>query len=199
MPYKDKAAANAYRKAWYASSADGRERAKAQSKAWYASNKARKAATGKAWRESHPERMAELQQSWHESNPGRMSAIAHASYERNREAVLARTTAWRKDNIDSVRDRHYFQKYGLAPGQYAAMLQEQGGCCEICGKAPGKYRLHVDHDHVSGRVRALLCSRCNTLVANIESPLFEQALAYKRHWDTTAALEEAANEKEVTP
>ncbi len=50
---------------------------------------------------------------------------------------------------------------GITDEGYAAMLAEQGGGCAICGSTPKTRRLHVDHDHASGRVRGLLCHRCN--------------------------------------
>ncbi len=46
---------------------------------------------------------------------------------------------------------------GITDDGYAAMLAEQGGGCAICGSTPKTRRLHVDHDHASGRVRGLLC------------------------------------------
>lgn len=58
-------------------------------------------------------------------------------------------------------ERHVQRTYGLAPGEYEAMLERQGGVCAICGKRPVTIRLAVDHDHVTGRVRGLLCKRCN--------------------------------------
>jgi hypothetical protein len=52
--------------------------------------------------------------------------------------------------------------YGLTPDDYTRMLKDQGGGCAICGRPPGlKKRLAVDHDHETGRVRGLLCFRCN--------------------------------------
>lgn len=59
--------------------------------------------------------------------------------------------------------------YGLTAHAYAALLAGQDGACAICGeteqrlKLDGRaYDLHVDHDHRTGRVRGLLCYRCNT-------------------------------------
>ncbi|MCK9458440.1 MAG: endonuclease VII domain-containing protein [Proteobacteria bacterium] len=54
------------------------------------------------------------------------------------------------------------RQYGLTIDDYSFMLEQQGGGCAICGKPPkeGK-RLHVDHDHNCGKIRGLLCFRCN--------------------------------------
>lgn len=51
--------------------------------------------------------------------------------------------------------------YGLAPGDYERLLEAQGGRCAICRARPRSKRLAVDHDHKTGAVRGLLCSRCN--------------------------------------
>jgi hypothetical protein len=45
--------------------------------------------------------------------------------------------------------------------QYLAKVAEQQGRCALCGKQPGAKGLAVDHDHASGIVRGLLCSKCN--------------------------------------
>ena len=44
---------------------------------------------------------------------------------------------------------------------YDAMLAAQGGVCAICGNPPKTRRLHIDHDHKTGKVRGLLCFQCN--------------------------------------
>lgn len=51
--------------------------------------------------------------------------------------------------------------YGLTPDEYEALFRAQGGRCAICRARPKSKRLAVDHDHKSGAVRGLLCSRCN--------------------------------------
>ena len=63
-------------------------------------------------------------------------------------------------------DKAVARIYGLAPGDYARLLEAQGGSCAISGcRATGKSkRLAVDHDHASGEVRGLLCSSHNRLI-----------------------------------
>lgn len=52
--------------------------------------------------------------------------------------------------------------YRLEPGEYERRLVEQNGVCNICVQPPANGReLVVDHCHETGRVRGLLCYRCN--------------------------------------
>jgi hypothetical protein len=44
------------------------------------------------------------------------------------------------------------------------MLQEQLGVCAICHEVDIDRRLSVDHNHVTGKVRGLLCRKCNTAI-----------------------------------
>ena len=59
------------------------------------------------------------------------------------------------------RDRYLRRTYGITEAQYQQLLEAGGGGCWICGKPPKKRALHVDHDHKTGRVRGILCWRCN--------------------------------------
>lgn len=76
--------------------------------------------------------------------------------------------------------------YGITLAEYEAILALQNGVCAICAK-PGsnlKKGLHLDHNHVTGKNRGLLCGSCNTrLVSALEDPLLEKAQAYLVRWD----------------
>lgn len=54
-------------------------------------------------------------------------------------------------------------RYGLTPEDYNRMYLEQDGCCKICGihQLDLKVALNVDHCHLTGTIRALLCNVCN--------------------------------------
>lgn len=64
-------------------------------------------------------------------------------------------------------------RYGLTPQQVAEMKERQGGACAICRKVPKRWV--VDHCHATGKVRGLLCHRCNIHLPIIEDAAFVDA------------------------
>lgn len=56
--------------------------------------------------------------------------------------------------------RRCARRHGITPEEYEMMFEGQEGRCAICGK-PQARRLNIDHDHATGKIRGLLCSRCN--------------------------------------
>jgi len=53
------------------------------------------------------------------------------------------------------------RQLGIDTAMYERLLRLQGGHCALCPNVPKTRRLNVDHDHRTGRVRGLLCHRCN--------------------------------------
>lgn len=82
---------------------------------------------------------------------------------------------------NETRRSHLRRNYGLTEAAYDAMLVAQNGVCAICKKPDTNKRwsgrLHVDHCHRTGAVRALLCTRCNITLGRIEeSPELARAI-----------------------
>lgn len=75
---------------------------------------------------------------------------------------------------EKAHDKYVQRTYGLLPGEYAKILDGQGGGCAICGKKPRKRYLAVDHCHTCNYVRGLLCYFCNSALGVFE---FEQRTA----------------------
>jgi len=75
------------------------------------------------------------------------------------------------------RNYHLRRRYGITAEHADAMLAEQNGLCAICREAPAE---HVDHDHVTGRVRGLLCFNCNGALGQFRDrrDLMLRAIAY---------------------
>ena len=68
-------------------------------------------------------------------------------------------------NHDELRDKEYKRRYGIGVKDYDEMLELQEGKCAICqsvdiGSKKSKY-FFIDHDHNTGKVRGLLCKKCN--------------------------------------
>jgi len=90
-----------------------------------------------------------------------------------------------RKKIGSYHHRRW--QFGLAKGVIEAMLAIQQHSCAICGVAfeleIKSKTFHVDHDHNTGRVRALLCHNCNVGLGHFgDSPeLMIEAIAYLRH------------------
>lgn len=77
---------------------------------------------------------------------------------------------WRAERRKDEPEKHKqidfkndLKKYGLTPEDYRNMFESQKGKCACCGTDASEFRrgLHVDHDHSTGQVRALLCTKCN--------------------------------------
>jgi Recombination endonuclease VII len=56
------------------------------------------------------------------------------------------------------RDYHFRDRYGITAVEVDAMIEAQGGLCALCKERPAE---QVDHDHKTGKVRAILCLLCN--------------------------------------
>jgi Recombination endonuclease VII len=74
---------------------------------------------------------------------------------------ITRESAANKQRQRNAKDLRLRRLYGISLDDYDNMLDDQGGRCAICLCRPRTRPLAVDHDHVTGRVRGLLCSRCN--------------------------------------
>lgn len=94
-------------------------------------------------------------------------AYNKAYYARNAEKMKQKSAAWYKAHPEVERDKHLQRKFGISKADYDAMFARQHGRCAIClrpeaAKLRGKVKaLCVDHDHITGKVRELLCNKCN--------------------------------------
>lgn len=79
-------------------------------------------------------------------------------------------------------------KFGITLKQYNAMVMVQNYVCAICGQKETQMMneeivgLTVDHDHITGKIRKLLCRRCNSILGYVrDNPdILEKATLYLR-------------------
>jgi hypothetical protein len=81
-------------------------------------------------------------------------------WDRLREYVKTPT---KEEQRESRRWRSIYSLYRLTRGQWQAVFERQQGCCAICGISQEDlgYTLEIDYDHNTGKVRGLLCRKCN--------------------------------------
>lgn len=78
---------------------------------------------------------------------------------------------YRIANRDKFRTYDLKYKFGLSPEQYSEMLTKQQGKCAGCLTTnPGKNRKFfcIDHCHLTGHIRALLCTACNMVLGKVK-------------------------------
>lgn len=146
------------------------------------------------WRQANPERAKAGVKAWVDANPERKKASDKAYAEANREKIAAQQKArreadpeaykayWREYHVankERRRDQRLTKLYNVPAGWYEETLAAQGGKCATCDATePGGAgkSFHVDHDHVTGQVRGLLCHDCNTALRDL--PRMKRLVAY---------------------
>lgn len=106
---------------------------------------------------------------------------------KNKEHLNALNKQWRLDNLEkckavSRKSAAKFRKeqperyrrncerarlkmqYGITPEFLVSEQARLGGCCPVCSRVS---RLVVDHNHLTGRFRSLLCFKCNTTLGQV--------------------------------
>jgi len=82
-----------------------------------------------------------------------------------------------RENPNLTRASHLRCIFGITIKKYEEMLKEQNNCCAICGINIINIKrdvFDIDHDHETGKVRGLLCHRCNIYLTSIEDQVWAQ-------------------------
>ena len=113
-------------------------------------------------------------QEYYWRNPEKYRAGARKRRKNNPDKYKSYVRKYREKNPERERARHLMREYGITLAEYNAMLVQQGSVCAIC-KQPEtqerngvKYSLAVDHCHKTGKVRGLLCFKCNSAIGSFE-------------------------------
>lgn len=127
------------------------ERSRKFSLAWYSKNKEHALGKNKEWVAANRDRKRKTQAAWFRNNN-----VRHAGNSKR----------WRHKNPEKAKRSKFLQKLkcrGITEQAYQSMWEAQGHVCAVCGAdVPGKRDWHLDHDHITGKVRGILCNMCNT-------------------------------------
>lgn len=72
--------------------------------------------------------------------------------------------------VEEAKDYRFKKEYGISREEYQEKRKEQDYSCAICCKHEDNHSrgtLFVDHDHETGKYRALLCTQCNSALGMV--------------------------------
>jgi Autographiviridae endonuclease VII len=146
-------------------------------------------ASARRYHETHKEEIRKARCRYRETHKEEIKTAARRYRETHKEEISERARRkWRTDpdhrEKHRVRTRRSQRKmvfkkvYGISLADYDVMFERQGGACAIC-KRTG-LTLCVDHCHLTGEVRGLLCIRCNSAIGfcSDDPALLQAAAAY---------------------
>ena len=121
------------------------------------------------------ESLKESQRKWREKNKERLRLEHQARRAKDPERDKAIKQKYREANKDKRTNYELVKKYGITLEEYNQMSAAQNNVCDICKEPETRRhqngtlcRLAVDHDHFTGKVRGLLCWRCNSAMGSFE-------------------------------
>lgn len=131
---------------------------------------------------------------WRKDNP-----------ERHQESNKLRNKRWKELNPDYVKGlarvrtyRYRLRQMGITEEEIEKLYIEQNNCCAIClipfsknearwSGGSGRDKPHIDHCHISGKIRGILCRSCNLGIGHFQDKIeaLEKAIEYLKNNETT--------------
>jgi hypothetical protein len=136
-----------------------------RAKAYRATHSEEKREYQKAYRATHQERKREYAKAYYAAHQEELREYAKSHRAAHPRQGKVYRAAHREEIREGNRNSKLKKKYRITAADFDIMLSQQGGRCAICGtdQPGGRYGVfYVDHDHVSGRIRGLLCNNCNS-------------------------------------
>ena len=152
-------------------------------KRYYVEHRKETLARSKLYRIEHPEKHNALNRKYYAEHPEEVLACNKKWRVEHPEEVLACSKKWRAEHLEECRadgkkyraehqkeKRAYrlMHEYGMTIEEYDNLFTAQNGVCAICGLPQSSKRLFVDHSHETGKLRGLLCRRCNIVLGIME-------------------------------
>lgn len=164
-----------------------KERVKKYQKMYYSfpENKEKKVAYAKEWSNKNKDKIKEKSKEYYKNNKDKVIKYSRDYYNspKGKEKRIRSTAIWKENNREKfdayhkeyrnnpaykkkLREKRLVELYKISLEEYENMFSKQNGLCAICNEVSIKL-LAVDHNHITGKVRGLLCSQCNLAVGNV--------------------------------
>lgn len=139
----------------------------------------------KEYQNINKEKIKDYHKIWYKENKIIQLESCHKRYKEKREQILDKCKDYYQShkkeikmypssNPEYKKDRYLQRTYGITLNDYNELLEAQNGVCAICGNPETTINkrgnrvqdLAVDHDHTTGKVRGLLCRKCNRILGD---------------------------------
>lgn len=136
----------------------------------------------KNYRETHKEEKRLRDKIYREKNKEKQKSYLKIYRETNKDQIKEGKTRYysKERNKDKIANNDLLKNYGITLEDKIKMLEQQNHKCLICEKSIDRTTGNIDHDHKTGKIRACLCSKCNTLLgfANDNIQVLVSAIKY---------------------
>lgn len=155
----------------------------------------------RAWAKANPEKAKESAKKsiakWRKKNPDKVKEGNAEQYRKNRERDIKRKQKWyakntergresgrrwARNNKEKLRALRIKKDYGISVEEYNSLIVGAGTLCPICRKSFGEIPPCIDHDHSTGKIRGVICRRCNLGIGLFKESIdaFLNAVEYLR-------------------
>jgi hypothetical protein len=130
-----------------------------------------------AWRDQNREKVREACRRYRERHREERNERARELHAKNPEKRRASYRKWAMSHKTELRYTTRFRRYKITREEIEKIATDQENKCAVCHREFDRTP-HVDHDHVSGKVRGLLCANCNLAIGSAgDSPDRLRAMA----------------------
>jgi hypothetical protein len=140
----------------------------------------KKADYDKAYRAAHREKQMAYNKVYYAdaTHKEKRRIYDKAYYTAHRERSTAVAKAYHIAHLKEIRDWGRKYRHGLSQVTFDALLNNQDGACAICGKTNWNgHGPNIDHDHITGKIRGILCHNCNLALGHIgDDPKIARAM-----------------------
>ena len=133
--------------------------------------------------EIHKEYIKSKTKQWCLDNPERRKEYKKQYYKDNYQKIRIYRQQYYKNHCEQVKENNLKRVYGLSPEDWQKIWDNQEGKCKICDvpfESPPE--AYIDHNHLTGKIRGLLCSKCNFAIGLLgdDPKLMIKAIEYLR-------------------
>ena len=130
----------------------------------------------KYW-EKNRDKILEYKRAWNAKNKDKVVSYWKKEIKEHPERRKETRLRFYQKNRQSILDKIRLRNYGIDGDTFREINKKQSGKCPICKRILDK-NPSVDHSHITGKIRGLICSDCNFAIGNAgDSPERLRAMA----------------------